>query len=66
MKKRTINDFRNGDIKSLTFADTVELKRVIDEGATTFTSDRVAAWLFARGEKFKDFGFKYEIKAVTL
>jgi hypothetical protein len=70
MTKKTIAAFRAGDISMLSFDETIALKEVVEvtvRGETaTFTSDKVSWWLLTHGEKFKDFGFKYEIKGVKL
>jgi hypothetical protein len=68
MNAESVEAFRAGDVQSLTLAETLELKEVMNvtrRGETaTFTSDMVARWLLLRGAKFKDFGFKYEIQGL--
>jgi hypothetical protein len=70
MNKKAIEAFKAGDIAALTLAETLELKEVMTitrHGETaTFKSDKVAWWLMMHGAKFKDFGFKYEIKGVVV
>jgi hypothetical protein len=51
----------------LSDVDISELRNITQKAlageTATFYSNKITRWLMIRGFKFKDFGFKYEIKA---